>query len=133
MVRVVFDTSAILSGALKQKGFEEVKKWLNKVAEGEATGLISAATVCEIFTKLTSVGEKDDAIILLDRLKKSGLVVMDVTEDMARLAGPLKAQFPQLSTADALIATTAYVHKATLFTFDKGFYGIGGVDVIGIN
>lgn len=68
----------------------------------------------------------------LDYLKRSCFVVLDVNEEIAKLSGPLKAKFPRLSTADAIIISTAYANDAKLYTFDKGFYGIGGVDIIGI-
>lgn len=132
MVRIVLDTSVILSYAFREPGFEQVKDWLNKVAEGEATGLLSTITVCELFEKLARINKKEEALLLLDRLKRSGIVVMEVTEEIARLSGPLKAKFPVLSTADAIILSTAFVNKATLYTFDRGFWGIGGVDVMGV-
>lgn len=132
MTRIVFDTSVILSYTLREPRSGGVKEWLRRVAKGEAIGLVSTVTVCEIFEKLARVNNKEAAIILLDRLKRSGIVVMEVTEEIARLAGPLKVQFPQLSTADAIIFSTAVVNKAVLYTFDRAFQQIGGVDVIGI-
>ena len=85
-----------------------------------------------IFDYACRRGRRDIASEFLESLKVSGIFVTEVTEEIAKLAGPLKAKFPQLSTADAIIATTAYINKAKLYTFDKGFYGIGGVDIIGI-
>jgi predicted nucleic acid-binding protein len=132
MVRLVLDTSVLLEYARDQPGAEDVEKWLKKGANGEATLLVSAMTVCEIMEKLTRVDKTETALNFLDCLKESAVVVMDVTEEIARLAGPVKARNPKLSTADALIMTTAYVHKAKLYTFDKGFWGMGGVDLMGL-
>jgi predicted nucleic acid-binding protein len=132
MARIVFDTSVLFAYMFKEPSFEEVKVRINRIAEGEDAGLISAVTVAELFERITRTGGKDIALKTLERIKMSGFVVMDVTEEIAKLAGPLKAKFPHLSTADAIIMSTAYANDAKLFTFDKGFYGIGGVDVIGI-
>jgi len=132
MVLIVFDTSVLIAYGLREPGFEEVKKWLNAVADGEAAGLISAVTVCELLEKFTRINGTEVAIKALDLLKRSGVVVMEVTERIARLAGPLKARYPQLSTADAIIMATAHVNKAALYTLDKGFWGVGGVELMGI-
>ncbi len=132
MVLIVFDTSVLISYGLCEPGYEEVKKWLSAVADGQAAGLISSVTVCELLEKFTRVNGAEVAIKALDHLKRSGIAVVGVTEEIVRLAGPLKARNPQLSTADAIIMATARAKKATLYTLDKGFWGIGGVDVMGI-
>jgi len=133
MARIVFDTSVLLAIALDEQKAGDVEDELEAVSRGENLGLISAAAVVEIFEKITRVGGREVAVRFLEKLKSSGLFVVDVTEEIAKLAGPLKARFPQLSTADAIIISTAYANKAKLYTFDKGFFGIGGVDLIGIN
>jgi predicted nucleic acid-binding protein len=133
MARLVFDTSVLVTATNKESRYLEVKDWLRKVAEGDVTGLISAVTVSEVTEKITRVDGRKNALNAIDYLKEAGLVVMEVTEEIARLSGPLKAQFPQLSTADAIIISTAFVNKATLYTLDKGFWGIGGADVMGLD
>lgn len=132
MACIVFDTSVLVSLTNGEPSAGEVGEWVNKVTTGEVLGLISAATITELMEKWCRVRSRSDALTLFESLKESGLVVVDVTEEIAKLAGPLKAKFPQLSTADAIIMSTAYVNKAKLYTFDKGFYGIGGVDVMGV-
>ena len=133
MVRLVFDTSVLLAHSNDEARADEVEKWLERLRDGDVTGLISAATVAEFIEHITRAHDKKTAINSLEYLKQTGLVVMEVTEEIARLAGPAKVMHPALSTADALIVTTAHVQDATLFTFDKGFWGVGGVDVIGID
>jgi len=132
MARIVFDTCVLVSYINADAKAESVGEVLNEVADGKVTGLISTAAVCEFLEKVTRVHNREIAIEALNDLKELGLVVMEVTEEIAKLAGPLKAKFSQLSTADAIIASTAYVNDAKLYTFDKGFHGIGGVDIIGI-
>jgi predicted nucleic acid-binding protein len=132
MARIVFDTSVLISYTNNEPSADEVDRWLNKVAEGEVGGLISAAAVAELMERWSRARSREEALKLLESFKETGLVVMEVTEEIAKLAGPLKAKFSQLSTADAMIVSTAYVNKAKLYTFDKGFCGIGGVDIIGI-
>jgi len=132
MANIVFDTSVLLASAFDEPKAGEVVKHIKSVADGEDFGLISTVTIAEIFDYACRRGRRDIASEFLESLKVSGIFVTEVTEEIAKLAGPLKAKFPQLSTADAIIATTAYINKAKLYTFDKGFYGIGGVDIIGI-
>ena len=132
MARIVFDTSVLVSLTNGEPSATEVAEWLNKVADGEVGGLVSAATIAELMEKWCRSRSRSDALNILESLKESGIVVMDVTEEIAKLAGPLKTKFPQLSTADAIIMSTAYVNNAKLYTFDKGFYGISGVEVMGL-
>jgi predicted nucleic acid-binding protein len=132
MAQIVFDTSVLLASAFDEPKAGEVEKRMESIAGGTDLGLISAVTVAEFFEKASRAGRRELAIKFFETLKESGFFIADITEDIAKLAGPLKARFPQLSTADALIATTAYVNKAKLFTYDKGFWGVGGIDLIGI-
>lgn len=132
MARIVFDTSVLLAHAFDEPTADEVEGELNKIADREDIGLVSAVAVAELFEKITRVSSEALAIRFLEQIKMSGLVVMDVTEEIAKLSGPLKAKFPQLSTADAIIMSTAYANKAKLYTFDKGFWGIGEVEIMGV-
>lgn len=132
MARIVFDTSVLVTATNKERRYLEVKKGVEKVRNGEDIGLISSVTICELFAKFTKGDDRTIAVKALDYLKRSCFVVLDVNEDIAKLAGSLKAKSPQLSTADSIIMSTAYANGAKLYTFDKGFYGIGGVDIIGI-
>jgi predicted nucleic acid-binding protein len=132
MARIVFDTSVLVAATNKERRYLEVKENVEKVRNGGDIGLISAVTICELFAKFTKGDDRTIAMKALDYLKRSCFVVLDVNEEIAKLSGPLKARFPQLSTADAIIISTAYANDAKLYTFDKGFYGIGGVDIIGI-
>ena len=133
MVRIVFDTSALLAHSNDESNADDVEKQLKKLIDCENTGIISAVTVSEFTEKVTRNSDRKTALNALNLLEESGIVVMEVTEEIARLSGPLKAQYPRLSTADAIIIATAYINKAKLFTFDKGFLGIGGVDIMGLD
>ena len=142
MSRIVFDTSVILAYSNDQPEGDEVSGWLRRVSAGEWQGLISAATVAEIFDLLSEKNNEEIAIILINYLKDIGISVVDVDEELARLAGELMSGrgFPgppgqsdrRLGTTDALVFATAMKKKAVLYTLDDSFDGLGGVDIIGV-
>jgi len=131
MSRIVFDTSVILAYSNDQPEGDEVSGWLRKVSAGEWQGLISAATVTEIFDLLSQEHSEELAIILLEYLKDIGIGVVEIDEGLARLAGELMSDCG-LGTTDSLVLATALKEKAVLYTLDDSFEGLGGVDVIGI-
>lgn len=109
--RLLVDTDVLVDYL---RGQQEAAEWL----EGQAADLfVSAITVAELFAG--AMGERENEV--LDRFLIA-LEVLPATDDIGRLAGRYRRQYgPSHGTglADALIAATATVHRASLVTFNR--------------
>jgi len=122
---IVFDAFAILSFLKGEASSNRVEEYLLKVHGKQATGYISAVNLCEVYYIVMREKGYEDAEILTASLKDWGLNVVLADEDMAKMAGQLKAQYP-LSLADAFAAATSQKLGACLLTGDPEFQKLEG-------
>jgi predicted nucleic acid-binding protein len=125
-VSVVFDAQALLTLYLGEKGAERVEDLLNRVLEGEITGLVNAVNLAELYyilaRKSSKVAEEKER-----NLRGYGVKVIPVQDDdLWKNAALLKARHT-LSLADAFALATAKKHRAVLVTGqDPDFKGLKG-------
>ncbi len=122
---IVFDSFAILSFLKGEPGSNRVKEYLLKTHNKQAIGYISAVNLCEVYYIVMREKGYEDAEILITSLKDWGLNVVLADEDMAKMAGQLKAQHP-FSLADAFAAATSQKLGACLLTGDTEFQNLEG-------
>ena len=114
---IVFDSFAILSFLKGDPGSDQVEEYLLKVHGKQATGYISAVNLCEVYYIVVREKGHEDAEIMTTSLRDWGLNIVLADEDMAKMAGQIKAQYP-LSLADAFAAATSQKIGACLLTGD---------------
>jgi Predicted nucleic acid-binding protein, contains PIN domain len=122
---IVFDAFAILSFLKGEPSSNRVKEYLLKVNSKQAHGYISAVNLCEVYYIVMREKGYEDAEILTTSLRDWGLNVVLADEDMAKMAGQLKSQYP-LSLADAFAAATSQKLEACLLTGDPEFQKLEG-------
>lgn len=125
--KVVIDTNIIIDHIrLPRKGkspFEIIVENLS------FDSLISTATIQELFVGQSSVREDQETKI---RKIINSIQTLDITPEIAELAGQIMRDVkPQMQFADAQIAATAILNKASLFTLNKkDFKGIKKLKLI---
>lgn len=123
-MNVVFDAQALLTLYLNEKGAERVEDLLNRVLEGEITGIVNAVNLAELYyilaRKSSKVAEEKER-----NLRGYGVKVIPVQDDeLWKNAALLKAKHT-LSLADAFALATAKKHRAVLVTGqDPDFKGL---------
>ena len=122
---IVFDSFAILSFLKGEPGSARVKEYLLKVHNKQTTGYISAVNLCELYYIVMREKGYEDAEIVMTSLRDWGLNVVLADEDIAKVAGQFKAQYP-LSLADAFAAATSQKLGACLLTGDTEFKQLKG-------
>jgi len=123
--KVVFDSEAILTFYLGEKGSEFVKDLLDTIQKGGADGFLNIINLAEVYYILyradPEIAEEKE-----ESLRLYGLKIMPVDDDaMWREASKIKAKYT-LSLADAFAAATAKTLKAKLIVgSDEEFKKIG--------
>lgn len=86
----------------------------------ESTDKLLVPTIClyEVFKKANVVADEARALQLVGQMKQGHVV--DMTEDIALRAALISIKH-RLPMADSLILSTAYAHRAILWTQDEHF------------
>ncbi len=113
--------------------------WLEYFAKGtnasgfapvvKATGTLVVPTVCmyEVFKRLLAQRGEEDALQAIGIMSLG--IIADLTREIAVNAAYISSEF-KIAMADSIILATARANKATLWTQDADFEGIGGVQYI---
>lgn len=114
-MKVVIDTNIIIDHL---KGVPQATKQLKEIEEGTFTGLISTITIMELMAAPGVPEQRMDAIReLLDIFEH-----VPVNGQVASTAGAFLSKYRAshgLNPMDAIIAATAHVNEAVLFTLNK--------------
>lgn len=106
----------------KSKASKHLKTMIEK-----KTGILPTIVVTEIVRYVSDKRGREEAAIRYLSLKRSGLVIADLTAEIAREAGLLKSQHPNIPTGDCIVASTASATKAKILSDDKHYDEIKGV------
>jgi len=132
LIRLVFDTSALLAFFKGEGEAPQVRLLLEGCEEGRSEGIISTLTMSEIYYILARIAVRR-AEDRFDLLEKSVLVKYDVDPEVARGAGRLKAKHGGVSIVDCIVAATALVSGAQCVVASERdiehFYELGEVEV----
>ncbi len=113
--------------------------WLEYFAKGtnasgfapvvKATGTLVVPAVCmyEVFKRLLAQRGEEDALQAIGIMSLG--IIADLTREIAVNAAYISSEF-KIAMADSIILATARANKATLWTQDADFEGIGGVQYI---
>lgn len=116
----IFDTSALLTLILDERGSDTVQKIIAQAKTRSVTIFISFVTIAELYYRVFR-NEGEDAANEVIALVRSLPVSVIQSNDILNLsAGRIKAQH-KLSVADAFIAATALLQNATLVHKDPEF------------
>lgn len=101
---------------------ESVAKWSREVI-GKAPELgISAITIVELYRSMGRIVGVEVIELRLASIRASGISVIPVTEEVARVAGKVALKAPNMPIADAIIAATALIHaNGVVVTDDEHF------------
>jgi predicted nucleic acid-binding protein len=94
---------------------------------GKKAGILPTIVVTEIVRYVSDKRGREEAKIRYLSLKRSGLVIADLTAEIAREAGLLKSQHPNIPTGDCIVASTALATKAKILSDDKHYDEIKGL------
>ena len=123
-MKVVFDTNIIIDHL---KGLPEAREQLRKIENGVFEGFISTITVMELLSAPRISEKRYEAIRYLLEFFEH----ISVDKKVAAIAGKLLSTYRAshgLDSLDALIAATAIVNEAVLFTLNiKHFRYIEGL------
>jgi predicted nucleic acid-binding protein len=90
-------------------------------------GILPTIVVTEIVRYVSDKRGREEAKIRYLSLKRSGLEIADLTAEIARDAGLLKSQLPNIPTGDCIVAATALASKAKILSDDKHYDQIKGI------
>jgi predicted nucleic acid-binding protein len=123
----VIDTRFLLEYFLSDD--EETKsktsKHFRSIIE-KKTGIIPTIVVAEIVRYVADKRGREEATIRYLSLKGSGLAVANLTAEIAKEAGLLKSQHPNIPTGDCIVAATALASKAKILSDDRHYDEIKG-------
>lgn len=109
---------------------EEVKsktsKHLTRLVEKRA-GILPTVVVTETVRCVCDRRGTEEAAIRYLSLIRSGLLIADLTGEIARDAGLLKCLHPNVPTGDCIVAATARTRRAKILSDDKHFDEIKSV------
>ncbi|ADH87306.1 type II toxin-antitoxin system VapC family toxin [Desulfurivibrio alkaliphilus] len=120
MPKLLFDSFALLRFLQKEPGAEKVRELLQRVATGQAVGLINAINVGEIiYLTQRRFGEQKKLATFVN-LSRLGLEILPYPNELIFRAAELKARH-LISYADAFALASALEHEADLVTGDPEF------------
>ena len=129
---VILDTCVLLEYFLNSKNAEEVEKLIEKIIEKKLEGHISASTIAEITTIFIREGAENRLPEVLSFLKNNFLII-DTTEEIAFLAGTLKAKYQTrkkgLSHVDSVICASAILFSCVVITYDSEFDRVSEAEI----
>jgi len=109
-----------------QETRSKASKHLRTIIEKKA-GILPTIVVTEIVRYVSDKRGREEATIRYLSLKRSGLVIANLTAEIAREAGLLKSQHPNIPTGDCIVASTALATKAKILSDDKHYDEIKGL------
>ncbi len=118
--RYVLDTTAMLAFTEKELGADRVRTILREGERGQAQVMLSFMTFMEAYYRIWQKEGREKADEVLALLSALPVERIDVSDDLIRLAGEIKALF-NLSVADAWIAATAIQQESKLVHKDPEF------------
>ena len=121
----VLDSYAVLAYLFRERGHETVVALLEKAAESGKNALIVAPNWAEVryqVQRKTSSARWDE---VREKLLALPIEVMPATQDLAELAGAIKA-VKKMSLADCFASALAKTHKAEVYTGDPEFKAVEG-------
>jgi len=128
--KVVLDTKPLIKLFAYERGWEAVQKILAKIEAGEVEGAISVITLTEIYYKYLQEGRPDLAEARTEVLRRAiYLRKLGIGEEAALQAGVFKGKYA-VPIADALIAASAYLEKATIISDDQDYKRIKEVKAL---
>ncbi|HID90670.1 TPA: PIN domain-containing protein [Candidatus Bathyarchaeota archaeon] len=108
MIKITFDTSALLAFFKGEEEATDVKLLLDECERRRAEGIISTLLLTEVYYILARV-DIERAEKRFIQLDESILVKRDVDRAVAKKAGELKAKHAGVSIVDCVVAATALV------------------------
>ena len=109
-----------------QETRSKTSKHLRNIIE-KKTGILPTIVVTEIVRYVSDKRGREEATIRYLSLKRSGLVIANLTAEVARQAGLLKSEHPNIPTGDCIVASTALASRAKILSDDKHYDEIKGV------
>lgn len=85
------------------------------------TGVLPTIVVTETVRYVCDKRGTEEAKIRHLSLTRSGLLIADLTGELAKEAGLLKCLHPNIPTGDCIVAATARARKAKILSDDKHF------------
>ena len=120
------DTDIILSQLKEQDWLKEnVKKKLEEVEENLKTSAITAVE-CQIV--LIREDSRGNALEVLDGIKKLGVEVLPLTEEILQISNKLLKKHPRLNIFDSLHLAHVLHEGEKIMSTDSLFDGIEGVE-----
>lgn len=129
-MRILVDSNIFLTLLLKDRGWSEVKTFLDAVYDRGDRIYMSIIQLNEILTPLYRYGLDDKIDVIKEEFSKLKIKFVDVNRRISELAALYRAKYKTiedrwLSLADALILATAVVSEVqTLYTIDLDFINI---------
>jgi len=96
----------------------------------KGTGVLPTIVVAETVRYVCEKRGVEEAKIRYLSLIRSGLLITDLTGEIAREAGLLKCAHPNVPTGDCIVASTAQARKAKILSDDKHFDEIKNISRI---
>ena len=116
---VVFDSFALLTLFRKEKGYEEVMKWLSSISDSQP-GYLSVINLGEVYYITCRKQSKEKAELAIASALQLQLDIIDADIQLTYQAAQLKAKY-KMSYADAFAAALTIDKKATLISGDSEF------------
>lgn len=85
------------------------------------SGILPTIVVTETVRYVCEKRGAEEAKIRYLSMARSGLLIADLTGEIAREAGLLKCTHPTVPTGDCIVASTALARKAKILSDDKHF------------
>jgi predicted nucleic acid-binding protein len=122
--RILLDTKPLIKFFAKEEGWENVRRILLKIEDGEIEAAISVVTLTEVYYKYLHEKRADLAKTRTDELKYAVYIrKLDVNQETAIFAGEFKGKY-NIPIADAYIAAAAYAEGLTVISDDPDFQKI---------
>ena len=112
---------------VKSKTLRHLKDLVKK-----RNGILPTIVVTETVRYVCEKRGVEEAKIRYLSLARSGLLIADLTGEIAREAGLLKCTHPSVPTGDCIVASTASAKKAKILSDDKHFDEIKSISRIWI-
>ena len=103
-----------------QETKSKASKRLRNIIENK-TGILPTIVVTEIVRYVSDKRGREEATIRYLSLKRSGLIIADLTAEIAREAGLLKSLHQNIPTGDCIVASTAIARKAKILSDDRHY------------
>ena len=121
-MRVLLDTSVIISFLVDDKHTDKAEKIFTDIFEGKLHAYVTPLIIVETCGVISRTSERESAELSLKKLNEwfyKGIVeILDQTEDIIKIACNFAINY-RIKGADAIIGATAHYNKVKLATFDQ--------------